>query len=82
MAHRDPAALINDLDRLRMQRAALHVYKLGPRALAELLIELDRRAAPGIVVTALAAFAAITPAVIRAAGGDRMPPRPLRELPR
>ena len=82
MARREPDALIDDLHRLRMQRAALHVYRLGPRALAELLIELDRRAAPGAVMAVVAAFAAITPAVIQAAGGDRMPPRPLRELPR
>ena len=80
MAHRDPATLIADLDRLRMQRIAFHVYALGPRALAELLIELDRRAAPGAVMAVLAEFSRLTPPMVRAAGADRMPPRPLRQV--
>ena len=80
MAHREPDALIDDLHRLRMQRIAFHVYALGPRALAELLIELDRRAAPGAVMAVLAAFGRLTPPMVRAAGADRMPPRPLRQV--
>ena len=82
MARREPDALIDDLHRLRMQRIAFHVHALGARTLAELLIELDRRAAPGVVVMVLAEFGRLTPPMVRAAGGDRMPPWPLWELPR
>ncbi len=63
---------------LKRQRQIEHVYRLGPRAVGELLHEvaegedLDR---------ALAAYSRLTPDLLRAVGGDRFPPVPIHEVP-
>ena len=69
-------------DALRLQRGAEHVHRLGARALAELLAELarDRCDLVGTLDILDAWRAGLTPELLRAAGGDRFPPRPLREV--
>ena len=65
---------------LRLQRGAEHVHCLGARALAELLAELARdRCDLVATLDRLDAWrAGLSPELLRAAGGDRFPPRPLR----
>ncbi len=69
-------------DALRLQRGAEHVHRLGARALAELLAELARdRCELVATLDRLDAWrAGLTPDLVRAAGGDRFPPRPLHEV--
>ena len=67
-------------DTLRLQRGAEHLHRLGARALAELLAELarDRCDLAGTLDRLDAWRAGPSPELLRAAGGDRFPPRPLR----
>ena len=62
----------------RFERQVVCVHDLGPRPLAELLIEIanltDR---PDIVADRVEAFAALDLAFLRSIGGDRFPPMPL-----
>ena len=62
----------------RFERQVVCVHALGPRPLAELLIEIanltDR---PDIVADRVEAFAALDLAFLRSIGGDRFPPMPL-----
>lgn len=69
-------------DRLRLQRGAEHLHGLGARALAELLAELarDRCDLAGTLDRLDAWRAGLTPELVRAAGGNGFPPRPLREV--
>lgn len=68
--------------RQRLQRAALHLHGLGPRALAELLLKVaERTGNPGAVLATVAEYEPLTPAKLALSGGDRMPPAPIRELP-
>jgi hypothetical protein len=73
MVHLDPVS------RQRLQRGATHLHTLGPRAVAEFLAELGRR--EGTMPQCLNLLAEyqsrLTPSLVRAAGGDRFPPRPL-----
>ncbi len=61
----------------RRQRQIEHVYRLGLRAVGELLFEvaegedLDR---------ALKAYQRLTPDLLKAVGGDRFPPLPIHEV--
>ena len=64
-------------NRLRIEAGALHLHALGPRAVTELLLEL---APPDRVLDRLDAYRRISPALLRALGGDRFPPR-LSPLP-
>ena len=70
------------LDSLRLQRGAEHLHSLGSRALAEMLAELARdRCDLADTLDRLDAWRdGLTPELLRAAGGDRFPPRPLREV--
>ena len=76
MKHRD------SIDTLRLQRGAEHLHKLGARATAELLAEIADRIGglPAILATLTEYERRLSPAMVRAAGGDRMPPRPLRRV--
>lgn len=67
---------------LRMRRGAEHLHHLGARAVSEFLIELAL--AHGIetdLIARLDEWRRITPAQVRAAGGDRFAPA-LREVPK
>jgi len=73
---------MNHYDRLRLERGAAHLHCLGARATAEFLAELAARiGGMPACLGLLAEFQArLSPAMIRAAGADRMPPRPLRMI--
>ncbi len=68
------------LDRLRMERGATHLHRLGARATFEFLAEAAEAAGsvPGILQRLAEHERNLTPAMIRAAGADRMPPRLMR----
>ncbi len=69
---------------LRLQRGAEHLHRCGARAMAEFLAELVRRGGclPLILMLLAEYQARLNPRLLRAAGGDRFPPRPLCEAPR
>ncbi len=69
-------------DTLRLQRGAEHVHTLGPRAVAELLAQVARegRDLPGTLDLMDQWRAGLSVETLTAAGGDRFPPRPLREV--
>ena len=63
--------------RLRRQRAAEHLHRLGPRPVLEALIEV------GVgrdIDDVLARFGKLDGAVVRALGADRFPPAPLQRV--
>lgn len=62
---------------LRFRQQVEHLYRLGPRAIGELLREVADDENLG---NALAAYQRLTPDVIKALGGDRGPPRPIHEV--
>ncbi len=78
----EPAYPINQItaeaiSNLRRQRQIQHVYGLGHRAVHELV----RDVAGGADLDhALAAYARLTPGLLRAVGGDRFPPAPIRKV--
>ena len=78
MKHRD------SLDTLRLQRGVEHLHRLGTRATAEALAELADRIGgwPALLSVLTEYERRLTPATIRAAGGDRFPARPLRQVAR
>ncbi len=76
MHHRD------SLQMLRLQRGVEHLHKLGPRATAEALAEMaDRIGGLPALLGILAEYERrLTPGMVRAAGADRFPTRPLRQV--
>ena len=71
------------LDRLRLQRGVAHLCALGPRAVTELLAEVaDSAGCAPCILDHLARYQRLTPAMVRAAGGERIPPRALRSAER
>lgn len=66
---------------LRLQRGAEHLQRLPPRVTAEFLADLASRIGglPAILGL-LEEYQRLTPAKLRAAGGDRFPARPLHEV--
>ncbi len=72
----------NPLDRLRLQRGAEHLHDLGPRATAEFLAEIGERiGGMPTILSILAEYECrLTPALLLKAGGDRFPPRPIRQV--
>ena len=68
------AKVIADLKR---QRQIEHLHQLGPRAVGELLCEV---AEGGDLDHALAAYERLTPALLKAVGGDRFSPLPIHEV--
>jgi hypothetical protein len=75
---------LDPLDRLRLQRGAEHLHRLGARATAELLVEVaDRIGGMPCIIGLLGEYERrLSPRAIRLSGGDRFPPRPLRVVPR
>ena len=69
---------------LRVQRGVEHLHRLGPRATAEFLGDVaDQIGGMPAIVALLAEYERrLSPAMLRAAGGDRFPPRRLRAVPR
>jgi hypothetical protein len=69
------------LARVRRERLVAVVHGLGPRAVFELLDELDRHhgLSPDIDGR-LERYAGLDPAALRAAGGDRFPMAPTRAI--
>jgi hypothetical protein len=75
---------LDPLARLRLQRGAEHLHSLGPRATAELLAEVGHRIGGlSAIFTLLREYEVrLSPQMLRAIGGHRFPPRPLRVVPR
>lgn len=66
------------VDRMRLDRGAVHLHALGPRATAELLAALATRTGEGLALLELLAdYGRLTPGMVRAAGGNRFPVLPL-----
>ena len=66
---------------LRFRRHVDHLHGLGARATAELLAELGaERGIQTIIDRKLAGYAALTSEQLRATGGDRFPPIPIRQV--
>ncbi len=65
-----------------MERGATHLHRLGARATCEFLAEVAEAigGAPCILNRLAEYERNLTPAMIRAAGADRMPPRALRAV--
>ena len=80
----DAGAFNQPHDRLRLQRGAEHLHRLGARATAEALAEIAARIGgmPAILGVLEEYRARLTPQMLAATGGDRFPPRALREVPR
>ncbi len=62
----------------RIERMVEHLHSLGPRPLAECLIEIATATGhPEIVADRVEAYAALDPDLVRALGADRFAPMPL-----
>ena len=62
----------------RFERQVEHLHRLGPRAVAEFLIEIARGTGQSsFIMDRLQAYARLDPEILRAVGGDRFPPMPL-----
>ena len=67
--------------RPQFEQSVRHLHALGPRATAEALAEIAARIGGLPAITAiLNDFRNLSPAQLRATGGDRFPRRPLREV--
>jgi hypothetical protein len=77
------ATHLDPLAQLRLQRGAAHLHDLGPRATFEFLLELAGQIG-GLPATMglLVEYQRLSLPQVRAAGGNRFPPRPLRAVPR
>lgn len=69
---------------LRMQRGVEHLHGLGPRATAEFLGDVaDQIGGWPTIIALLGEYERrLSPAMLRAVGGDRFPPQRLRVVPR
>lgn len=74
---------LDPLSRLRLQRGAEHLHRLGARPTAEFLAEVGHRIGgmPAIFALLGEYEERLSPRLLRSAGGDRFPPRPLRLVP-
>jgi hypothetical protein len=79
-SHRSAQARrVNETRRLRRQRYAARIWPLGDRVLFELVDHIAGRFdLEDEVDRLLDRFAGLDPAVLRALGGDRLPPNPTR----
>lgn len=70
-------------DRIRFERGATHLWRLGPRATAEFLAEIaDAIGGRPAIARLLAAYETrLSPELLRAVGGDRFPSRRPRAVP-
>lgn len=71
------------LDRARLDRGAEHLNRLGSRALAEFLMQLSATIGgqPAILRLLADYEDRLDPKRLRATGGDRMLPSPIRAVP-
>jgi hypothetical protein len=78
-----PPLVLNSLQQLRFQRGIEHLYRLGPRATGELLVEVAGKIGGWpVILGCLAEYERrLTPQMLRLTGGDRFPRRPLRLVP-
>ena len=62
---------------IRFRRQALHLHALGPRAVAEILVEIARQAdCASVILELLAEYEdRLTPDMLHMVGGDRFPRR-------
>jgi len=73
---------MDPVDRIRLERGASHLSRLGPRAIAEAFAELTFRTdGLSAALAVLDQYQHLSPRVLAAVGGDRFPPRPLRAVP-
>lgn len=74
---------IDNSARLRLEHGATYLHSLGPRATFEFLAELSAPIGgmPACLGLLAEYQARLTPEIVRAAGADRMPSRPLRKVP-
>ena len=75
---------LHPLDRLHLQRGCERLHALGARATAELLAEVAAKTGglPCILTTLDEYQQRLSPRLLRLAGGDPFPRRPLRSVPR
>ena len=66
---------------MRLDRAALHLHDLGPRAVCEALAQVADAADRDTVLAIVCGFGSLTPAMLRAAGDDGRPLRRVRAVP-
>ena len=76
--------MMNQLEKMRLERGAQHLHRCGPRAIAEMLAEVaDAIGGTPCILARLATYEArLSPELLRAVGGDTFPPRPLHAVPR
>lgn len=74
---------ITPLERMRLDRGAEHLHRLGARATAEFLLELSATIGgqPAILRLLAEYQNRLSPDLLLAAGGHRIPSRRLRALP-
>ncbi len=66
---------------LRRQRHVRQLYRLGPRALDALLVEIGaERSITTLIEQRLERYAAMDPGALEALGGDRFPARPIHAV--
>ena len=69
-------------DRLRLKRDAAHLQRLGPRSVAECLLQIGRETGDlDVILRVLADYRRLTAQMVSAVGADRFPPRPLHAVP-
>ena len=68
---------------LAFARACWRLHRLGPRAVYELLREIGQAGAcPTFIKSRVSRYAELEPEIVRAVGGDQMPPVPIYEVRR
>ena len=74
---------MSSLDRMRLDRGAEHLHRLGARATAEFLCELANTIGgqPAILRLLAEYQNRLSPSLLLAAGGHRFPPRRPRAVP-
>jgi hypothetical protein len=83
MPANDDRPPLSQIDRLRLDRSAAQLHRLGARATSEFLAEIGMQHGIALDVLTRAENWArqLTPEMIRTAGADRFPPSPLRCVP-
>lgn len=74
------AARARAAEQQRRVHLARAVYRLGERPIVELVLQLATD--EPTCIAAIERFASLEPETLRALGGDRFPPPPLRLVPR
>jgi hypothetical protein len=74
---------LDPFTRMRFERGAQHLHRLGPRAVSEFVLEVaDQIGGLPCIVDQLGQYERrLTPAMVRMTGGDRSPPRLPRAVP-